>query len=321
MDDFFGWDFTDNLVYFREERRPRKQVQLLLFWEAIRCPFSDIKQQHGEVLKIIGFWIDANLGSISLSPRSIDDLIDKINSFLSHRQHALRDWQRLAGHINWLFNVLPWGRPALTEFYRKISGKRHQYAMIPLNRTVIEDLSWLRAIIPESTGIRFVDAELWNDCDADFVVWTDASLSALAFTYAGNGFVYPLSEPSNARFKTDIFFLELIAILSAVFHIASFDKPPRRVLLWTDSLDSVAVLNSLRAKQDIHNAPLLAIANIILRSGINLRLRHLTSKENIRADMLSCLLLSDFSRKFPSDRVRIFSPPRDLLPARWQDCF
>ncbi|KIL54302.1 hypothetical protein M378DRAFT_92832, partial [Amanita muscaria Koide BX008] len=97
---------VDKLMYI--------QVQLLLFWEAIRCPFSDVKQQHGEVLKIIGFWIDANSGSISLSPCSVDDLIEKITSFLSHRQHALRDWQRLAGHINWLFNVLPWGRPALT---------------------------------------------------------------------------------------------------------------------------------------------------------------------------------------------------------------
>ena len=88
-----------------------------------------------------------------------------------------------------------------------------------------------------------------------------------------------------------------------------------------DSLDSVAVLNSLRARQPIHNAPLLAIADIILRSGINLRLRHLTSKENFRADLLSRLLLSDYSQKFPSDRVRTFSPSRDLLPARWRDCF
>ena len=59
----------------------------------------------------------------------------------------------------------------------------------------------------------------------------------------------------------------------------------------------------------------------ILRSGINLRLRHLTSKENLRADLLSRLLLSDYSQRFPSDRVRTFSPPRDLLPARWRTCF
>ena len=193
--------------------------------------------------------------------------------------------------------------------------------MIPLNKTIIENLSWLRAIIPKSIGIRLVDADLWNDCDADFVVWTNASLTALAFVYAGNGFVYRLNKTSSSQIKFDIFFLELIAILSAIFHIASFDKPPQRVLLWTDSLDSVAVLNSLHARQPIHNAPLLAIADIILRSGINLRLRHLTSKENLRADLLSRLLLSDYLQRFPSDHVCTFSPPRDLLPARWQTCF
>ena len=106
------------------------------------------------------------------------------NSFLSHCHHALCDWQCLTGHINWLFNVLPWGCPALTKFYCKISGKRHQYSLIPLNRTIIEDLSWLHTIIPKSIRIRFVDADLWNDCDTDFVVWTDASLTALAFVYA-----------------------------------------------------------------------------------------------------------------------------------------
>ena len=91
MDDFFRWDFADNLIQYRGIQRPCKQVQLLLFWEAICCPFSDVKQQHGEVLKIIGFWINANFGSISLSLCSIDDLIDKINYFLSRQQHALCD--------------------------------------------------------------------------------------------------------------------------------------------------------------------------------------------------------------------------------------
>lgn len=76
MDNFFGWDFADNLIQYRGMRCPRKQVQLLFFWEAICCPFSDVKQQHGKVLKIISFRIDANSGSISLSPCSIDDLIE-----------------------------------------------------------------------------------------------------------------------------------------------------------------------------------------------------------------------------------------------------
>lgn len=260
-----------------------------------------------------------------MSPHSIDDIISKITAFLNtpNRSPALRDWQRLAGHLNWLLNVLPWGRPALTELYRKTSGKQHPYAAIPINATVITDLSWLVNVIPRSTGVRFVDAGIWSDDQADLVIWTDASLTrAIAFTYTGNGFVYPLKSPqTHSKDKIDIFFLELLAILSAIFHAASFVHPPRHLLIWTDSLDSVAVLDSLRASEPLHNGPLLAIADIILRSGIDLHVRHIEGKQNIRADMLSRLLLDEYTFKFPADRVRIFSPPRDLLPARWREHF
>jgi hypothetical protein len=95
MDNFFGWDFTDNLVKFHGQLCPHKQVQLLLLWGFISCPFEDQKQEHGEQLKIIGFWVDAQARSISLSPHSITDMVDKINAFLNtpDRSPALRDWQ------------------------------------------------------------------------------------------------------------------------------------------------------------------------------------------------------------------------------------
>src|SRR5882762_3366166 len=318
MDDYFGWDFEDHMVLYRGRLRPKRQVQLLLFWEAISCPFEDKKQEHGGELKVIGFWIDINRGSISLSPSSVADIINKINTFLSKsRNPALRDWQRLTGHLNWLLNVLPWGRPALTELYRKMRGKTHSYRRVFINAEVKSDLTWLASTIPRSIGVRFVDVGLWNDGEADMVMWTDASLRhALSFVYVGNGFVYQLSEaPANC--KVDIFFLELLAILSAVSHCASFPSPPRRLLIFTDSLDAVGSLNSLRASESLHNGPLLAIAGIILNTGIDLRIRHIEGKMNIRADLLSQLLFEDYSLKFPSDRVRTFVPPRELLPARW----
>jgi hypothetical protein len=189
MDDFFGWDFANNLITYHGQPRPRKQVQLLIFWEFISCPFEDRKQEHGEQLKIIGFWVDALQGTISLSPHSITDIIEKIHTFLNtpNRSPTLCDWQCLARHLNWLLNVLPWGRPALTELYRKTSGKKHPYAAIPINATVISDLTWLTSVIPRSTGIRLIDAGIWSDDEADFVAWTDASLKlAAAFVYAGN---------------------------------------------------------------------------------------------------------------------------------------
>ena len=323
MDDFFGWDFEGNEVFYHGKRRPRRQVQLLIFWESICCPFEDKKQEHGATLKIIGFWVDINRGTISLSPSSVTDIIDKINTFLSFpgRAPALRDWQRLAGHLNWLLNVLPWGRPALTELYRKMSGKMHSYRGIYINAAVTVDLKWLASIIPGSIGVRLVDAGLWRVEDADMVMWTDASLRlGLSFVLAGNGFYYPLRE-RQANVTIDIFFLELVAILSAVHYAASLPHPPRKLVIFTDSLDSVGVFNSLRASQAIHNGPLLAVAGLMLNTGIDLRVLHIEGKKNLRADFLSRLLLAEYSRKFPSDRVRSFVPPRESLPARWRECF
>jgi hypothetical protein len=242
MDDFYGWDFAENLIFFHGKLRPRRQVQLLLFWEAISCPFKDKKQEHGDVLKIIGFWVDANQGSLLLALSSITDIIDRINTFLmtKDRKPPLREWQRLGGHINWLLNVLPWGRPAITELYRKTSGKSQPSSGIPINAQVISDLSWLASVIPKSIGIRFVDDGVWCDSKADMVVWTDASLKlGMGFTYASNGYVYQLAS-CPPDIKIDIFFLELVAILSAIHHIASFPKPSRKLLIFTDSLDSVA---------------------------------------------------------------------------------
>jgi hypothetical protein len=298
-------------------------VQFLLLWEAISCPFEDRKQEHGEVLKIIGFWVDINAGSISLSPLATSDIIAKIDLFLatSDRSPTLQAWQRLAGHLNWMLNVLPWGQPALTEMYRKISGKAWSHRGIPINAAVITDLTWLRSVIPSSIGIRFTDTGMWSDGDADMVVWTDASLqNALAFVYSNKGFLYPI-QPPPAGLKVDIFFLELLAIASAVHHAGSLACPPHHILIWTDSLDSVAVINSLHTAESLHNAPLLVISDIILRTGMDLRVRFIEGKKNVCADMLSCLLVDEYHSNFPADCVEHFTPPWELLPARWRECF
>ena len=202
-----------------------------------------------------------------------------------------------------------------------MSGKFHTYWGIHINASVTTELTWLASVIPCSIGVRLIDAGLWGLEDADFVVWTDASLwHGLAFAFAGNGFYYQLWEcPSNVLI--DIFFLELVAILSAIHYVASLPHPPCRLVVFTDSLDAVGVFNSLWTSMAIHNGPLLAVAGIIMELGVDLRVLHIEGKVNLRADLLSHLLLSEYALKFPSDCVCSFSPPWDLFPVRWRECF
>jgi hypothetical protein len=60
MDDLFSWDHADNLIWYQGKLCPHCQVQFLLLWESISCPFEDCKQEYGETLKIISFWVDIN---------------------------------------------------------------------------------------------------------------------------------------------------------------------------------------------------------------------------------------------------------------------
>jgi hypothetical protein len=323
MDDFFSWGLASDLVIYKGVSRPRSQTRLLMLWDEIGCPWKEKKQEYGLKLKIIGFYVDINRGTLTLTDESVTNVIAAVRTFLSTpgRRPSLREWLRIGGHLNWVFNVLPLGRPALSEFYRKIAGKSIMGAGIALNADVIRNFEWLINIIPNAIGVHFVDSTRWDDREADFVIWTDASLRlGLAFVYAGHGFTYAMSS-SNSKEKIDIFFLELVAILSAIHHIALFSHPPKKILLWTDSLDSVAAYSSLRAAEPLHNCVLLALAGILLETGIDLRIRHIAGKDNTRADLLSRLMIDEFHRRFPSESVRLFSPPRDLLPARWRECF
>ena len=158
--------------------------------------------------------------------------------------------------------------------------------------------------------------------EADVTVWTDANLrDGLAFSYSNNGFVYQQKLHDDSTTVVDIFFLELVAILSAVHHLASLPTPPHHILVFTDSLDSVAVFNSLAASQTLYNGVLLAVARVILESSIDLHVQHVIGKDNIHVDLLSHLLFDEYQRLFPQDHVHLFAPPRELLPVRWQESF
>ncbi|KAE9388044.1 hypothetical protein BT96DRAFT_1004542 [Gymnopus androsaceus JB14] len=151
---------------------------------------------------------------------------------------------------------------ALNEMYQKMSGKTLQFWAIPINVAVHRDLTWFSDLLQNAIGIQFVDSQTWEDSMADFVGWTDASNTGLSFMYTGNGFCYQLRS-TEGKTLVDIFFRELLAMLSLLHHIASKSTPPCHILIHSDSLDSVKVLNSLFAREQSHNA-------IVLKTGVDL---------------------------------------------------
>ena len=144
-DDSFRPDLANNLVFYPPYRKfmPSNQVKLLQLWDEINLPHKETKQIFGSTLTVIGIQVDANSLSMTMPPNALTELITAICDFITaKRKFTLCKWQRLAGWINWSFNVFPFLRPSLNNFYTKISGKSAANKYIRINNAVRADLEW-----------------------------------------------------------------------------------------------------------------------------------------------------------------------------------
>ncbi len=152
-----------------------------------------------------------------------ENLIDEISQFLSIQMHhhPLRSWQWLLGYCNWALNAYPLLCPALQSSYAKLWGKSIPLAPIHLNKLVIQDLKWFTHHLSNSAGINFLEAQLWNELDAETTFWTDVSNIGLAFwsPEVELAFMAPIKDSDICY--GDIFFNEALAVVCAIGQLTS----------------------------------------------------------------------------------------------------
>jgi hypothetical protein len=110
IDDNFSWEFADELSWYEPYRKhmPMKQVKLLVLWDELGIPHAEHKQEWGSTLLIIGFTVDPNAITIAMDPDRHMEPITALHAFaVIGRHHPLRDFQCMAGWINWALNVYP----------------------------------------------------------------------------------------------------------------------------------------------------------------------------------------------------------------------
>jgi len=87
---------------------PSKQTCLLQLWDDLGIPHDKEKQEFGPVLRIIGFEVDPNAMTVSMDIDARRDLIELIRVFaVTGKKRTLKEFQRIAGHVNWALNVFP----------------------------------------------------------------------------------------------------------------------------------------------------------------------------------------------------------------------
>ena len=314
VDDAFSYEFADRMTFYGPYNKymPTKQSCLLTLFDDLGIPHEERKQVFGSPLTIIGFDVNPNSMTITMSPEARNDLIGTIHDFANTpRRKSLKDFQHLAGWINWALNVFPLLRPGLSGVYEKMRRGSFPYQKLSLNNAIRSELRWLADHIDRSDGVHVLKSREWSRADADQTYLCDACPSGMGYwsLKTCEGFQCAISPSS----RNGIFFFEALTVLSALSHVCKtvFPKPSRLAIL-TDSSNTFDMFNMLHALP-AYNPILITAIDLLIRSKIQLRVFHISRNNNRVADALSRLDPFTAQQLQPGLVVSYFSPPRFTL--------
>jgi len=142
---------------------PSDQTKLLELWNEIGLPHEDRKQIYGPIIPFIGFDVVPNAMSVSINSERKEALIQQILEFAKPGKHfPLKEFQSVAGHINWSLAVFPLLRPGLSATYAKMADKDRPHGLIRVNNAIRDELLWFTKHANRSDGSFLLKTVAWD---------------------------------------------------------------------------------------------------------------------------------------------------------------
>ena len=164
IDDSFGVEAQGELEYYPlyEQYYPTQQAVLLKLWDQIGIPHKRKKQVFGTQLAILGIMVDTKDLTFTLPVEARDRLILELGEWCQQGvRKKVKEWQQIAGWVNWALNIYLLLRPALNNIYTKIKG-REQETRIWANIAIREDFSWAKDKVASSDSVRLLKSLVWD---------------------------------------------------------------------------------------------------------------------------------------------------------------
>ncbi|KAJ8304168.1 hypothetical protein KUTeg_017751 [Tegillarca granosa] len=227
-------------------------------------------------------------------------LKDMLSELIMKNKTTLKDLQSLVGLLNFCTRAIPPARAFNRRFYDAMSGQSKPFHRIRINKEMKEDINVWLMFLDLYNGISCYDVSQWLS-DYDLHLFTDsagnAQLGCAAVLETHWCFMqWPISWHNKPILK-DISFLELVPI-SLAFNIWSSNLQNKKIILHTDNLALVSILNKKSSKS---KRVMQLIRPLVLQSMIyNIQFKsvHIDGKYNVVADALSRQQWNRFHQEF-----------------------
>ncbi|XP_048757041.2 uncharacterized protein LOC130046337 isoform X1 [Ostrea edulis] len=281
---------------------------------AIGVPIND-KKTEGPTTKLtfLGLGIDTISQTIFIPEQKYIELKQALVYLSSSKKVTLTQMQSLCGSLKFFAKAVPGSRAFNRRFYNSTIGIRKPHFRLRVTIGMKQDARvWLDFLENFNGRAPFPDL-LWSSNTA-LNLFTDSCASCGGGAFYNNSWlVIKWSSTWDSQVLRDITFLELVPILCAFWVWAgSFES--KKVLLHTDNLALVHILNSQSSKSERVMQLVRPLVLLCLRHNIQIKAVHIPGCRNLIADAIS---------RFQWDRFKSLAPqaekyPSRIPPAIWQ---
>ena len=282
IDDFFGGcDSYDDAI---------EQMRIWLHVCAdLGVPVSQSKTfLPTRVLEILGFIINTEDMTISVSSERIQDILDEMAYVSGQRSVRKKDLERLAGKMTFICSVVAGGRTFMRELLdtlRALKGKNH---WAHLSHGFRHDLQWWRLFAHTWNGVEAIPPPVsvpWHFLTSDASGEQGVGVFALG---AGLHVPLPLALHDADDAELIIAETELIAAVLLVALVAPL-LAGEHILLGVDNTNAISWIDRGTSRRPRAMRALRVLWRLQAEHRIHVSVRYVTSERNTLADSASRL--------------------------------
>ena len=238
---------------------------------------------------------------IKIPKDKIDELCEKILFVLNSKKVTLKHLQSLAGSLAFCPLALPVGRTFSRRIYASLCKASKQHHFIRVTNSMKSDLLVWKEFLHNFNGLSYIPEKNWST-NYDLQLFTDSAgveTKGCGAFYAGKwAHLQWHTEWKSTPLLRDITYLELIPIALAIF-LWGQEFRNKNVIFFSDNEAVVSILNSKTSKSKIVMSLLRFIIYCTLKFNIQLKSKHISSKDNTIADFISRGQVERFRKLVP----------------------